>query len=400
MTDLPAHAKYYAPSNAARWLACAGSTSVALMYGEDDTEASLKGDLAHHLLECAILFDILPDTDDPDTDLAVMLAYEWALEKKREYIAEHKYCKLIAEHKYDIPETGDFGTADVTFVTPKVLHIADYKNGYVPVEIKINAQMMTYLLGAIAEFGERSKYLITVIQPNYNHVDGPIRTWEVDQETAEWFRNEVRYAVQLKPDEFKAGPHCKKTYCPHRASCVDFNIYAKTELADAWYPSEVNALDDVQLRQALDHADLLAGYQKALRAEAMRRILNQDRKIDGYKIVRSRTDREFRDDDARQEAFKACLDLGAAEDSLYTRKPESVAGVERFFKEKFKHFGQGKWKQAFNNVVQPHIREFSGSLTLEKATDGRPEHSKGSEFGAITAPRLPDDAINSSVTII
>jgi hypothetical protein len=384
MTTLPAHAKYRPPSSAKRWLACAGSVSVVPMYPNDESEASTKGDVAHDHLENAIRFGILPDTDDPDNDLNVRLAYEWVLEQKRDYIERHKKCEVYAEQVFHIPETGEHGTGDITLVTPRKLHIADYKNGYVPVEVKINAQLMLYLLGAIAMYGERTEYEITIIQPNYNHVDGPIRSWTVDAEAVEWFRNEVRYAVQLRPDEFKAGPHCKTTYCPHRGACAEFAAWARTEGADAWWPSEVHALDDVQLQQALDHADLLSGYRDELRKEAMRRILNMDRKIDGYKIVRSRQDRSFRDDAAREQAFDVCRELGATDDQLYSRSPESVAGIERFFKAKYKNFGNGAWKKAFDNNVKEHIREFSGSLTLERAIDGRPAHARGNEFAPIT----------------
>lgn len=386
----PAHAKTRPPSAAYRWLGCPASVTVVPLYPNEEGEAALKGTKAHLSLENGIVWGTLPDTDDVDADLNILEVLNWVREAKEDY---GKDCKVYAEQVYDIPETGEYGTCDVTFVTPRVIHIADYKNGYVAVDVNMNPQLLLYLLGAIAMHGERSKYYITVLQPNFHHRDGPFRTMEIDNDQIEWFRKEVAYSMN-NDNEFNAGKHCKTSYCPHRASCLEFHTWARTDANLAWFPSDVHALDDTQLAQALDYADTLHGLRDELRKEAMRRMIQQDRQIEGYKIVKSRTDRAFASDTARDEAFKLAIELGATEENLYTRKPETVAGLERFFKEKFKHFGNGKWKLAWNENVQQHIREFSGSLTLEKAIDGRPAHSRGNEFGAI-APAQP-----STTTII
>ena len=381
---LPAHAKNRPPSAAARWLSCPASVGVTQLYDNDESDASTKGDLAHQLLEDALKYGFRPDCDDPDVVININSVLDWVKERK----AEYGKCQLHAERVYMIPETGEHGTCDVTFVTASMIHIADYKNGYVPVDAKMNLQMIVYLLGAIAEFGERNKYLVTVLQPNYNHRDGPYRTYEVSQEDIEWVRKEIAYSIQYET-EFVAGNHCKKTYCPHRGSCLTFHAWARTDARLAWWPSDINALDDVQLAQALDHADVIHGIRDELRKEAMRRILNQDRRIEGYKIVRSRADRSFRSEADREAVFEICRQLGASDDDLYAKKAETVAGVERFFKEKFKHFGNGKWKLAWEQQAADHVNTFSGSLTLDKAIDGRPAYTRGSEFGPISTLTAP-----------
>lgn len=383
MTTQPAHAKFRPPSAAHRWLSCAASVTVMPLYPNTESEAALKGTRDHRAFEVGILFGIQPDTGDVDSDLAVMGALDWVNKKRAEY---GKDCKVYAERQYDIPQTGEFGTCDVTFVTPTMLHIADYKGGYVPVDVEMNPQLMIYLLGAIAEFGERKSYLITVLQPGYLHRDGPYRTYEVSQADLDWLEGEIKYSL-ANEQEFKAGKHCKKTYCPHRASCIEFHTYARTEASKAWWPSDVHALDDIQLAQALDHADVVHGIRDELRKEAIRRMMQQDRQIPGYKMVKSRQDRAFKDDKAREAAFDICRELGATDEQLYEKKPESVAGVERFIKSKFKSFGQGKWSQIWDSHFKDHLREFSGSLTLEKAIDGRPAHTRGSEFGSLMQPQ-------------
>lgn len=399
-----AHAKSRPPSAASRWLSCPASVVVVPLYPNDESDASVKGDKAHDLLDTSLKFGIKPDTDDPDMDMNVIDATEWVHARRAEYGDK---CRLYVEEQLDIPETGEFGTADIQFVTPSVLHIADFKNGYVPVEIFLNAQMMTYLLGAIAKHGERKTYRITVLQPNYNHRDGPYRTMDVTHDQVEWFREEVLRSVNADDEDFRAGKHCKKTYCPHRGSCLTFQSYARTELANAYFPGEINGMDDVQLSQALDHAEILQGLRDELRKEGLRRIANQDRKIPGFKVVKARSQRSFAGDAGREGCFKALVDLGYNVGDLVERKaittidgaavyeqvPLTVAGVERLVKQKCKPFGNGKWKEVWDEHFRPHVRDFSGSLTLERETDGRPAHSRGSEFGALT----PATSVNTVI---
>lgn len=374
------HAVLRPPSGAARWLSCPGSVTVVPSYPNESSDASSKGDVAHDLLENGIVFGLKPDTNDPDMDINILGVLEWVKERKQEY-GENTI--VYAEQQYDIPETGEFGTSDITILSPRVLHIADYKDGYVPVEIKLNAQIMTYLLGAIAKYGVRQKYCISVLQPNYNHADGPYRTVEVSDDDIRWFREEVLRAV--KADDFRAGKHCKKSYCPHRGGCATFAEYIRQgdNLGVGWWTSEINSLSDSDLTERLDFYDTLQGMRDEARKEAMRRIMQLDRSVDGWAIFKSREDRQFISDSERELAFAQCRLLGATDTDLYTQRPESVAGVERFVKQKFKHFGNGKWKEAFNNVIQPHIRQFSGNLTLDRVTYGGDRHERGGEFGSI-----------------
>lgn len=388
----PAHAKKRPPSSAGLWIPCPGSATVNPLYPNDSSVHSDKGDLAHSLLEDAIVFGVHPDSQDPDMDMNISGVLDWIAARKKEYGPD---CKVYAEKKYDIPETGEFGTCDVTMVSPDMLHIADYKNGFVLTDAR--EQMLTYLLGAIALFGTRGQYRITVLQPNHNHRDGPYRTYDITPAEVEEFRAKVRYS--MASTEFKAGAHCKKYYCDHRGSCKTFLAWAQTEGEDAWFPHEVNAMSDNQLAVALDHADTLHGVRDSYRKEAMRRIAQHDRKIPGYKLVKSRVQRDFAGDAGRAGCYEKLLEFGYAANDLYERKPFSVgtltlyeqtplsvAGVERMVKQKYKSFKAGTWKKVWDEHFRPHLREFSSSLTLERETDGRPAHTRGSEFGAIAPP--------------
>jgi hypothetical protein len=382
-----AHAKNRPPSAAARWVHCPGSTLAAQLYPNDESEASTKGDYAHGVLEACILFGVQePVTEDEDLNENLALVIEWIAQTRATYGPE---CKVYAEHVYDIPETGEWGTCDVTFVSPSTLHIADYKNGYVVVDVARNEQLFTYLLGAIARYGTRDRYLVSVLQPNASHINGPIRTVGVTNAEVEQFRAEIAWSM-ANENIFAAGKHCKKTYCPHRGNCATFLQYATTEAADAWFPADVNAMTDDQLATALDHAEILQGLRDELRKAAMGRMLQMDRHVPGYKVVKGRQNREFRDEQLVGEVLRASF--GATDDHLYAKAFVSVKAVEDYVKAwSRKHgFARGKWKAAWENHIAEHVLENVTGLTLERATDARPAHKRGGEFGTLVPGQMDE----------
>lgn len=392
-----AHAKHRPPSGAKGWVSCPLYAKVAPLYNRADTEQSLKGDLWHELMETLFAYGTLPLDCDPDAADALQDFYDYVMGLFKEYPGG----KLYIEEVLDIPETGEFGTVDILFVHPEIIVVLDHKSGYVAVEVRENYQMLTYLLGAIARFGPRPKYLLGVHQPNYDHVDGSLRTWEPDHSDVEIYRDKVLWSME-NPDHVQAGPHCKETYCEHRGACAAFHEYVVNDLSLGWHPTEIKGLDDAKLAKALDAADQVNGYRQELRAEAMRRIMNMDRKIEGYKVVKSRRNRSVTDARAL---------VGAVRDTLgpewaFRLFPElawaSVEQVLTLREEILKHLGTPKhiedvlkqyarqmklprngWKMLYDNVVGQYIRETAAGLTLEKAIDGRPAHRRGSEFGVI-----------------
>jgi hypothetical protein len=346
-----AHAKNYPPSAAARWVNCPGSSLAVQLYPNDESDASTKGDFAHDILESCIIFGIMePVTEDEDLNENLAGVLEW-IAQERARMGEGT--KVYAEQVYDVPETGEFGTADVTLVSPSILHVADYKNGYVVVEVARNFQMLCYLLGAIAKFGRRAVYRITVLQPNASHIDGPYRTYTVTDDDLEWFRDLIRWSL-ANTQVFRAGPHCKKTYCAHRGNCAAFLQYAQAECADAWFPADVNALSDEQLAAALDHADILQGLRDELRKAAMGRILQMDRTVAGYKVVKGRRDRDFKDVTPVKNVLRDVFHIPDHE--MHTQQFLSVKGVEDLIKawsSQERHRPRASGQQAMG---KPHSR--------------------------------------------
>lgn len=378
-----AHAKKRPPSAAARWLHCPVSATVAQLYPNDESDASTKGDYAHYVLECSLLFGILwPHTTDQDVNDNVAHAVEWALQTRNSYGTD---CRIIPEQQYDIPETGEFGTCDITLVSPRVLHIADYKNGFVIVDVAGNEQMLTYLCGAIAKYGPREQYFITVIQPNGSHIDGSIRTVPVSASQVDEHRAKIAWSIENEHIA-AAGKWCKKSYCPHRGNCAAFLAFAHDNAADAYWPTDINAMTDEQLAEALDHADILQGLRDELRKAAMNRILQQNRSIRGYKTVKGRQDRQFKNEAPVKAVLADTFQI--PHDKMHTHTFLSVKGVEdliRAWARNF-NFGRGQWQQLWENYIAEHVLTGSSGITLERATDARPSYRRGSEFGPIEFP--------------
>lgn len=371
------HSKSYPPSSATRYINCPGSVITSELYPNDDTVHSEKGDLAHFKLETGIIFGIRPRTDDPTMDEHVELVLDWVDSKRRQGKT------VLSERRFNIPETGEWGTCDIPVLSQDETEIADYKNGYVLVDVRDKYgvpadQLMTYLLGAIAEYGPRPKYRITIHQPNASHVDGPIRSTEITPQEVEDFRARTLWAVSSR--EFIAGPHCKKTYCPHRGACPTFNDMFRDNYSEGFHSSEVHAMSDDKLAVQLDLAETFHGYRDELRKEAMRRMLNMDRKIPGYGMYKGRQDRAFINE---EEAKRLLLEYGASDDDMYTKKFTTVKGAEDYVKKLARQAGRGKWKEIWDMFFQPIIRENAGGLTLERATYGGVPHKRGSEFTAL-----------------
>lgn len=400
-----AHAKNRPPSAAKRWLPCPFSATATQLYPNDETDASLKGDHWHKLMEDMVQFGTLPLDVDPDAADAMTDLYAYVMKIMK---LAGPGAQVFIEQRIDVPETGEFGTGDIVIVSPTMIAVIDHKSGYVVVDVFYNPQMMTYLLGLIAKYGERPTYLIAAHQPNFDHIDGPIREYYPNAEAVVAFRAEVLYSMS-RPEKIEAGPHCKATYCPHRGACDAFKVYAMNDLSLGWHSSELKGMSDADLSKALDASDELAGWRTELRSEAMRRIMNMDRNIDGYKVVKGRRNRTITNPSGLILAVRDILGFDwalrlfpgmewasvAIERALTTNAhkiPEDICkqlGTAKHVEDLLKQYARqnklprGGWKQLYENVVGKYIRETAEGLTLERAIDGRPAHKRGSEFGVL-----------------
>ena len=118
-----------------------------------------------------------------------------------------------------------YGTSDCNFLVPEqgIVEITDYKNGYGVVEVQDNPQTIGYAIAALDTFqmwDQVHTVRNTIVQPNGNHVDGPVRTAVYPVRVLHEWREKFRRSVALAEDKSqkpKAGEHCY--YCPAQANC-------------------------------------------------------------------------------------------------------------------------------------------------------------------------------------
>lgn len=229
------------------------------------------------------------------------------------------------------------GTCDAWLynASQKTIHLFDYKNGAgVPVEIENNSQFKFYALGALLECtGGVEKIVCHVVQPNFDHPDGPVRSWETTPDELLAFGFELQAALEesRKPDAPLTPGEKWCQFCAARVTCPALKAIAddaeQCELHDAVLAATGGALDSDELGRRLSLLDKLAVWINATRryawAEAQR-----GRVPTGYKLVRIRGKMRFKDPDAAVlaavEAFKV------DEAKFYKRKactPKQLAKI-------------------------------------------------------------------------
>lgn len=224
-----AHAPY-SPSAAKRWMNCAGSWAKERALPEPpEGEAAKEGTLTHTCLETflhnglgkwlATKRFLLSGGHPPErVENALFAAREiWKLSTVYDGpLRAEKEASLRHIHK-------DFwGTLDASIVEVfGWLVVVDYKNGRIPVEVEENEQLIAYALAeAHAHHFNFVGALLVIIQPNHDHDDGPVRSWEISMgELAAWedkFRKAIA-ATQKKDAPLKAGSWCD--WCKAKAEC-------------------------------------------------------------------------------------------------------------------------------------------------------------------------------------
>lgn len=121
--------------------------------------------------------------------------------------------------------TDIYGTSDCTHIAlnQRVLHTTDYKNGYGLVEVTDNSQTAGYSVATLDTFNLWDKVdtvANTIVQPNYDHIEGPVRHIIYTMDDMRMWRDKFHRSIALADDPTqkpRAGEWCH--YCPAQANC-------------------------------------------------------------------------------------------------------------------------------------------------------------------------------------
>lgn len=397
------HAKL-SPSGASRWMACPGSVVLEAQYPDESSAYAAEGSVAHDIAT-GVLTE--PDYTIPVGEVVeyeghkILVSREMAgyVEDYAHFVTElAKGGSLLVENDVSIGqmtgEEGATGRGDVIIVKPKHFDLVDLKYGmgvkvYASDEGKINPQLGMYALGALYDLDYLDDFesvSVHIYQPRINHHDFhtvtvvELREFEAEVRAAAaraYKAVELTEAGETETDLLAKGyfspgeKQCR--FCNAKANCmalredimlnVGGTVTSPATVAEfaEFVPIEVDvATGDNYLSIAMEKADLVELWYKAVRAEVERRLL-AGQPVDGYKLVEGKMgNRAWSDPATVEEIFKKSFRLKDAD--AYDQKLISPTTAEKFFKDQ-----PGRWER-----LQSLITRAPGKPSVANSSDKRP----------------------------
>ena len=366
-------------SSSHRWMNCTPSARLEREFTDRETEAAAEGTAAHALCEHKLRRALKMRSRKPVSkyDCDEMDGYtdgyvEFVLEQLTQAKLECADPLILIEQRLDfscwVPE--GFGTGDCLIVADKLLHIIDFKYGQgVLVEAEENPQMMLYALGALRLFD--SLYDITevnmsIYQPRRENVS----TWTISVDDLNaWAENVLKPKAELAhkgEGDYLPGPWCQ--FCKAAVKCRA-RAEEKLQLARFEF-APPPLLSDEEIEETLGKLDDLTKWASEIQAYAQDAAINHGKVWQGFKLVATRTNRKYTDEEA---VVKAANEAGYHD--IFKKSLIPITEMERLM-----------GKKNFTSILGPLVEKPQGRPTLVPDTDKRPALKKtdaGEEFTEI-----------------
>lgn len=352
-------------SSSHRWLNCNPSARLEQEFADHETEAAAEGTAAHALCEHKLRKALKMRSKKPISkyDSDEMDAYtdgyvEFVLEQLNEAKQNCSDPLVLIEQKLDfscyVPD--GFGTGDCLIVADRLLHIIDFKYGQgVLVDAVENPQMMLYALGALCIFDylyNITDVSMTIYQPRRENVS----TWTLSvSELMNWAENTLKPKAELAyrgEGEYQPGVWCQ--FCKAAVKCRA-RAEAKLQLAKYEF-AQPPLLTDAEIGDILGKLDDLTKWANEIIAYAQDAAVNHGREWPGYKLVESRTNRKYTDEDAVIEAAHS-----AGYTDIFKKSLISITEMEKLM-----------GKKTFAEILGDLVIKPQGKPTLVPASDRRP----------------------------
>lgn len=295
-------------------------------------------------------------------------------------LPEDKPADWLAEH------APLFGTADFVLAKSGILYVVDYKHGSgVPVSPD-SPQLRYYALGAYLrlrrEKPEAAEGIHTVetvvVQPRApgDAPEGIKRaTWSMSELRA--FGSELVGNVLATFEDdapLNPGKHCQfcraaAAPCPGLAKRArdlakqHFGVIDGTDQINTDTSLDLTGLEPETLAQYLSELPVLKDFIRKVEVAATSR-LGRGEAVPGWKPVRGRAHRRWRDEEAVLKDIETAVPNAA--DKAAPRKPLTVAQMEKLAKQ------DGQIDALMNNALQAHIEKPEGKITYAPEDDARP----------------------------
>lgn len=371
------------PSSSERWLNCTPSARLADAAGSKTSEYAEEGTTAHelaeHVLGCWTDGTFLPECEEIPVPENIARNKYYSEEMKEaishyvNFVTGESYemqkghfggpVRVYLEEKLDIsgyaPES--FGSADVSLVSERVLHIIDLKYGKgvkVPAE---SPQFKMYALGVLVKFGgpKVERIRMSVAQPRLKHFE----TIEMDvRDLLEWAEKvlipKAKLAYEGKGEQV-VGSWCQ--FCPVKATC---RAQKNEIIKDFEEHPDTLVMTDEEIVEMLSKLDRYKSWLESLNqyayAEAMK-----GKKWDGYKLVEGRSARKIIDPDkVRDKLLKTYL-----EDEVLNISLKGITDLEKLM-----------GKKAFAAEIGEYVKSQPGAPKLVPDSHPGKEHDTASDF--------------------
>ena len=356
-------------SSSHRWMNCTPYARLEREFADRETEAAAEGTAAHALCEHKLRRALKMRSRKPVSkyDCDEMDAYtdgyvEFVLEQLAQAKLECADPLVLIEQRLDfscwVPE--GFGTGDCLIVADKLLHIIDFKYGQgVLVEAEENPQMMLYALGALRLFDslyDITEVSMSIYQPRRDNVS----TWAISvDELNAWAENVLKPKAELAhkgKGDYLPGPWCQ--FCKAAVKCRA-RAEEKLQLARFEF-APPPLLSDEEIEEILTKLDDLTKWASEIQAYAQDAAVNHGKVWHGFKLVATRTNRRYTDEEA---VVRAAKDAGYTD--IFKKSLIPITEMEKLMS-----------KKEFNRILGALVEKPQGRPTLVPVTDKRPALTK------------------------
>jgi len=316
------------PSSSSRWLNCTASVKAIEKYENTSNSASIWGTNVHYLGE-QLLKGVFIDVGQEHEEQGVKFIVDFEmLECAVEYCDYvnsfiDKNSVVLIEEQFNLGfiSEGQFGTSDATVLNGNHLHVMDLKTGHGIVMAENNTQLMLYALGAVHELDtiyDIETITLHIVQTRIGHID----TWELSIDDLMTFQDVAKsVSSSIVSGNTTFNPSEKAcAWCQHKVNCEALHNHVNDVVKGSFDNLEdidgnVDKIDVEHIIKIMKNKDLIVSFIKAIEDKALE-LASQGEKIDGFKLVESKRNRKWIDEDE----VKKYLNRKIPKKDLYVEK--------------------------------------------------------------------------------
>ena len=363
------------PSGAERWMTCPGSVVLSEGMPESESKYAEEGTRAHEMAQSWLLGHFArhgetPSFTKPD-EIEMAKNVKIYIDECARLVSQG--CSVWTETKVAINDDV-YGTADFMVWSPptSTLYIRDLKYGSgVVVNVERNIQLRIYALAAVITMKLPAQTVsIGIVQPRYDHPDGPVRVVDfgvselldlhADVADAVEVVNEAKQANGSKGWESRFLKPSEKgcRWCVAAPKCPAIRNQAQVLAKQVFAPD--TPYDPMALARTLDFLPILESWIKNTREFAYAEA-EKGKEIPDYKLVEKTPVRKWKEGISTTELVKA---LGCGGYDIF--KEVELINIGDAVK-----LAPGKNAKERDAVLEPFVERKSSGHTLVHVSDKR-----------------------------